>query len=206
MDHLKRLLAKMEKYPDTCKTPVASCSDSGLRRKNCHNYYNKNTELPCRKGLVSGCRENDKPYTVNPDLLQICKHIIEIDKLEKRSMLRSMSRSRSRSRSRSIGSRSKSMGSRSRRPLTSIVDTESRKFRNRLINLGYISSEPNPRLAGKTAKKSYKKKMRQRKKGHKSRKSRTSKKSRTSRTSKKSRKSRTSKKSRKSRKSRKYKR
>ena len=200
MDHLKRLLAKMEKYPDTCKTPVTSCSDSSLRRKNCHNYYNENTELPCRKGLVSGCRENDKPYTVNQDLLQICKHIIEIDKVNKRSMLRSMSRSMSRSRSRSIGSRSKSMGSRSRRPLTSIVDTESRKFRNRLIDLGYISSEPNPRLAGKSRKKSYKKKMRLRKKGRKS------KKSRTSRTSKKSRKSNKSRTSKKSRKSRKYKR
>lgn len=181
MDHLKRLLAKMKKYPDTCKTPVASCSDTSLRRKNCHNYYNKNTELPCRKGLVSGCRENDKPYTVNPDLLQICKHIIEIDKVNKRSMLRSQSRSRSRS----IGSRSKSMGSRSRRPLTSIVDTESRKFRNRLINLGYISSEPNPRLAGKTAKKSYKKKMRLRKNDRKSKKSRNMRKSKKSRTSRK---------------------
>lgn len=164
----------MEKYPDTCKTPVDSCSDISLRRKNCHNYYNQKTELPCRKGLVSGCRENDKPYTVNPDLLQICKHIIEIDKVNKRSMLRSMSRSRS------IGSRSKSMGSRSRRPLTSILDTESRKLRNRLINLGYISSEPTPRLAGKTAKKSYKKKMRLRKKGRKSKKSRMNKKSRKS--------------------------
>ena len=198
MDHLKRLLAKMEKYPDTCKTPVDSCSDSSLRRKNCHNYYNEKTELPCRKGLVSGCRENDKPYTVNPDLLQICKHIIEIDKVNKRSMLRSQSRSRSIG-SRSIGSRSKSMGSRSRRPLTSILDTESRKLRNRLINLGYISSEPTPRLGGKSTKKSYKKKMRLRKNGHKSRKSRPSKKK--SRPSKK--KSRTS---RKSRKSRKYKR
>ena len=204
MDHLKRLLAKMEKYPDTCKTPVASCSDTSLRRKNCHNYYNENTELPCRKGLVSGCRENDKPYTVNPDLLQICKHIIEIDKVNKRSMLRSQSRSRSRSRSRSIGSRSKSMGSRSRRPLTSIIDTESRKFRNRLINLGYISSEPNPRLAGKTAKKSYKKKMRLGNKSHKSKKSRTSKRSRRSRKSRKSKRSRKSRTSKK--KSRKYKR
>ena len=135
MEDLKRLLTKIKKYPDTCKTPVSNCTDTSLRRKNCHNYYNENTELPCRKGLVRGCRENDKPYTVNPDLLQICKHIIEIDKQNKRSMLRP----RSTSRSRSIGTPSKSMGSRSKRHLTNVIDSE---LRDKLINKGYISSSP----------------------------------------------------------------